>query len=398
LKEILVLRVILISNPTSVHTVNWLDGLTSQGFEVKVVYEEFWTIDPEQPEVLVDTIPLQTKGGYSLLRESLFKLRFKSIYRDIPAGTNLNQRLDFLAPQLDEVISDFKADFVHANGLQAAALLANRSSFRPYSISIYGSDILLAPYKKPYLAPLMKKALEESSLIHVQGDSLANRVNEMSPSCSDKILKATWGADTKLFSPDQPNDQLSTLDLPDTRWVLSCRALYPLYRVSYIIESFSVLAREFEDVSLIIGGQGSEQESLKQMVSDLDLSDRVFFTGHLDRPIMSQLFSSSYIYVQYPESDGVSITAMEAMSSGLPIISSNVGDVPTIVRDKENGFLVDTASSESLTVSMRKLLTDEALREKMGRQSREDALEKHDRSKFFANITGRMREIAASTN
>ncbi|MFW9964001.1 MAG: glycosyltransferase family 4 protein [Candidatus Sifarchaeia archaeon] len=389
---------ILISNPTSVHTINWLDGLTSQGFEVKVVYEEFWTIDPEKPEVLVDTIPLKTKGGYSLLRESLVKLRLRSIFKDIPARTNLNQRLDFLAPQLEEAISDFDANFVHANGLQAAALLANRSSFRPYSISIYGSDILLAPYRKPYLAPLMKKALEESSLIHVQGDSLANRVNEMTPSCSDKILKATWGADTKLFSPNQPDDQLSSLGLPKTRWILSCRALFPLYRISTIIESFSVIAKEIDDVSLIIGGQGSERQSLEQLVSDLNLSDRVFFTGHLDRETMSQLFSSSYIYVQYPESDGVSITAMEAMSSGLPIISSEVGDVPTIVHHQENGFLVDTSSSESLTESMRKLLNDRELRDKMGRQSREDAEQKHDRSKFFANITMKMREIASNTS
>ncbi|MCK4568549.1 MAG: hypothetical protein KAU48_14675, partial [Candidatus Thorarchaeota archaeon] len=101
---------ILISNPTSLHTINWVDGFTSQGFDVNVVYEEFWKTVPMEPELLVDTIPLKTMGGFPLMRKSLSKLRFRSIVKDLPAKTNINQRLDFLAPQLDKIISDLDAD------------------------------------------------------------------------------------------------------------------------------------------------------------------------------------------------------------------------------------------------------------------------------------------------
>ena len=211
-------------------------------------------------------------------------------------------------------------------------------------------------------------------------------------------MKDTWGADTNLFRPDQPQDLLSKLNLTKARRILSCRALFPLYRVSTIIQSFSALSKDFADIVLIIGGQGPEQMKLKQMVEDLDLTSQVFFTGYLDKPTMSQLFSTVDIYVQFPESDGVSITAMEAMSSGLPIISSDVGDVPTLVKDGENGFLVDPNSTDALTQAIRKLLQNTQLQEKMGKESRDEAVTNHDRTKFFGSIAQRMKTIASNVS
>ncbi|MCK4566363.1 MAG: glycosyltransferase family 4 protein, partial [Candidatus Thorarchaeota archaeon] len=104
------------------------------------------------------------------------------------------------------------------------------------------------------------------------------------------------------------------------------------------------------------------------------------------------------IYVQFPESDGVSITAMEAMSSGLPIISSDVGDVPTLVKDGENGFLVDPNSTDALTQAIRKLLQNTQLQEKMGKESRDEAVTNHDRTKFFGSIAQRMKTIASNVS
>ena len=108
---------------------------------------------------------------------------------------------------------------------------------------------------------------------------------------------------------------------------------------------------------------------------------------------MSQIFSNSYFYVQFPESDGVSITGMEALSSGLPLISSKVGDTPVLIEHEVNGYLVDGDSEDLLSTFMSTLLSNRELRDQMGSKSRQLALEKHDRTLFFKNMVEKMREL-----
>ena len=322
---------------------------------------------------------------------SLKKLRFGSLYRDLTSRNTLHQRLDYLGPKVYERAIEGNYDLIHAHGLAAAALLAHKSGFRPYTISVWGSDILLTPSSRPYMIPLMKEALRDSSFIHVQGNIGSSKVLEMCPECENKIVVRTWGADTEAFRPGLKKDHITDLALGQSKLVLSFRALYPLYRTETILSAFAKISQHHNDAVLVIGSDGSERENLEKISEKLGLDNRVRFIGHVARNEMRQLFSNAYLYVQFPESDGVTITGMEAMCSGLPLISSNVGDISVLIEHGVNGFLVDDESVDTLASYIDKLLSDKTLRDEMGSKSRQLALDKHDRKSFFKMMKDRMK-------
>jgi glycosyltransferase involved in cell wall biosynthesis len=383
----------MISNPLSIHTVSWVEGFKENGVHVDVIFENTSRIPSTEIETLVECDYIEAPHGKNLALQSLRKLRIRRLFKDIITGNTHHQRLDYLGPIINKIASDGNYDLVHAHGLAAAALLANKSGVRPYTISVWGSDILLSPSDRPYLVPLMKDALQDSSFVHVQGNLGASKVREMCPECEDKIVVDTWGADTEAFKPGLPSDLLNGLNLPKTRWILSFRVLNSLYRTDAIIRAFAKISELHDDASLVVGCDGDERENLEKLTRELGVDDRVRFIGYVDRAVMCQLFSNAYIYVQYPKSDGVTITGMEAMSSGLPLISSKVGDTPVLIEHELNGYLVDGDSEDALITYMDALLKNRELRDEMGSKSRQLALEKHDRKLFFKNMVSRMREL-----
>jgi len=256
--------------------------------------------------------------------------------------------------------------------------------------------MFILPKKYPYLVPLMRKAFSESAFVHVQSPVSANEIRRIAGDLDVRLVVATWGVDTDRFKPGIPAKRVGPqLGLPEGRWILSARALGLLYRIDTIVRAFALVANRHPDSYLMIMGDGPEKHVISRLVSTLELEDRVFFTGSLDRDTMSHVFSGSYFYVQFPSSDGVSQTAMEAMSSGLPVVSSDVGEVSTIVVDGHNGLLIEDDTPSSLAKAMLKILDDPQLRSSLGKNARTDAVTKHDRSAFFRDISNEMRTVVS---
>ncbi|MFX1484414.1 MAG: glycosyltransferase, partial [Promethearchaeota archaeon] len=108
------------------------------------------------------------------------------------------------------------------------------------------------------------------------------------------------------------------------------------------------------------------------------------------------LLSNAELYVQFPKSDGVAISAMEAMSSGLPIISSDVGETSVLVIDGENGILVAEDSSSALAGAILKVVENPDLRKEMATNSRQLAVKNHDRYRFIELFIEKIKEVIQS--
>ena len=121
-------------------------------------------------------------------------------------------------------------------------------------------------------------------------------------------------------------------------------------------------------ISLTIGGWG-EIERLNNIIKENKLEDIIYYKGWIEGEKKSDLLNISDIYIQptYFESLGISI--LEAMSYGLPVISSNIGGVPEIVHNGLNGFLIKPKDKNSLFKKMTELIESPSLREKMGDES-----------------------------
>ena len=144
----------------------------------------------------------------------------------------------------------------------------------------------------------------------------------------------------------------------------------------YLIDALSLIQKEPKP-HLIIGGDGPLRESLEAQAHDKGVADRVTFLGTLPYQSTPAWYSAADIYVQPSlvdhdgNTEGLGMTVMEALACGTPCIGTNVGGIPDVIKDGLNGFLVEPADPYDLSDKINTLLTDEALRKKLGTQGRQ---------------------------
>jgi len=117
------------------------------------------------------------------------------------------------------------------------------------------------------------------------------------------------------------------------------------------------------------------------------LRERILKAGldhmvRLHQPVIDEAklacFRNADVFVYPSYSEGLPIAVIEAMASGLPIVASNVGGLPDLVREGENGFIVDPGSPDQLAIGLQKVIADRELRHSMGKSSCEFANEHYD--------------------
>jgi len=137
-----------------------------------------------------------------------------------------------------------------------------------------------------------------------------------------------WGVDLGLFTPNGP--EISAVDHGfdnRSRVVLSLRTHDDLYRTSDVIEAFALAAVTAPDLALVMGGSGPLTAAHEARISELGLSPRVRMLGQIPEPDLPSYLRGCDAYVTASQSDGTSVTMLQAMACGAPIIASaNAGN------------------------------------------------------------------------
>jgi glycosyltransferase involved in cell wall biosynthesis len=382
------MRVVEISDPSSFHTEQWARQLMDREIETHVVYVRGWYPWEEDRILKLEGCYEQifsTPGSKGMVPYLLRRGKLGALSRGMLNRTRLYGELEYLKPHLHDYMTSNNIDVIHAHYLHSGCFLAYASGFQPTVMSTWGSDLTDGPEKYPYYIPLMKKTLESATIVQPASEVSAHLVNQLYPIERNRMFVTSWGADTNLFKPDlDTSDLREELSIPSGLVILSFRTLEPYYRIDLIIRAFKMIAEDFQDVSLVIGNDGYQREELEGLCEDLMISNRVFFTGRVFNKKMAQLFALADIYIQCPLSDGVSVSGLQALATGLPIIANNVGETQAIVEDELNGFLLDDSDKpEAYASALKTLIEDEDLRIQMSKESRRLSESKHDRNKIL---------------
>ncbi|MBY8998565.1 MAG: glycosyltransferase family 4 protein [Candidatus Thorarchaeota archaeon] len=394
------MKLLMISDPSSVHTRNWFEGFTSKGIDVEIIFPKSWIFHEGNVLESIEgrTVLIDVPNLTSLVGHSIKKLALRDLFSDIRNRTRFHQSLCYLGKRIHQYAVEKEIDFIHSHGMATSALLANASGFRPYSVSVWGSDIYLMPKKYPYLKTIIARAAAEAEFIHVESTISEAHLRSLAPNMAKRVLVSTWGVDTDTYRPGRHSSMLKEqLNLDDRKFILSFRSLEPIYRIDLIIKAFEIVAKQDNDLMLVIGGDGSSKEDLMLLSKELGLENRIVFTGFIDSQLKIELFSGALLYVQCPESDGVSLAMMEAMSSGQPLVSSNVGETSILVESGTNGFLIDDENPVDLAEAILSIAKDSELRERLSTMSRTIALEKHSRSAFFESFVDEVQKSISMT-
>lgn len=139
----------------------------------------------------------------------------------------------------------------------------------------------------------------------------------------------------------------------------------------YLFEALERLRREGLRPRSLLIGVGPIEATLRAEVARRDLQDQVFFLGTVPHDEVLQIVQCADAVVMPSTSEGLPLVAVEAMALGRPLLASAVGGIPEIIVDGVSGILMEPADVATLTTKLKELMTDAALRERLGRAARE---------------------------
>ncbi len=147
-----------------------------------------------------------------------------------------------------------------------------------------------------------------------------------------------------------------------------CRNLEPIYDVASGIRAFSIVAASYPQAHLTIAGEGPERPRLEQLVKSLTIDGKVNFVGRLDLEQMAELYRSADVMLNTSRVDNMPNALLEAMSAGVPIISTDAGGIPYMVQDGITALLSPVGDWQNIAESATKLLADETLYQQLSDQ------------------------------
>jgi L-malate glycosyltransferase len=241
-----------------------------------------------------------------------------------------------------KIIDDYQPNVIHLQQIDTrafCALKALRKKNIPVVVTAWGSDVLINPKKNRVLKKMVRFILENGTCFTADSRCVASEMRKLTKK-NLNITIANFGVDIETTVCEKENI------------IFSNRLHQPLYRIDTIVYAFKRFVENHPDWKLVIAAEGSETAKLKELVQSLNLNECVSFVGWLNKSQNAHYYSISKYWVSIPESDGVSISLLEAMSMNcIPIVSALPAKYEWILHNV-NGFLVDDIDSDFISEAM----------------------------------------------
>ncbi|MFL0658910.1 glycosyltransferase family 4 protein [Cylindrospermopsis raciborskii] len=141
-----------------------------------------------------------------------------------------------------------------------------------------------------------------------------------------------------------------------------------------LLKAFALVVHQIPEAKLLLVGDGSEREALKQKINDLNITANVFMPGLVSRLETEKLFSTAWVQVVpslWPEPFGTVV--IEAMMRGTAVVVSASGGLPEIVKNNDTGLVVPSKNYKALAAALLQILHNREWAERMGKRAREVA-------------------------
>lgn len=151
------------------------------------------------------------------------------------------------------------------------------------------------------------------------------------------------------------------------------RNLEKIYGVDTVLNAFAIIKKQYGAATLTVAGSGPEERALKSLAQKLDIQGSVVFTGRLDADQIADLYHQADLLLNASNVDNSPNSLIEALASGVPVVSSNVGGIPDLVDDGKSALLVPPQQPQALADAALRLLAEQDLREQLVVQGRQVA-------------------------
>ena len=280
-----------------------------------------------------------------------------------------------LMPDLELVLEQVRPDLVHAGPVQSCGFMIALTGFRPLLLMSWGSDILVDADRNEMWRWMTRYTLKRSDMLLCDCQAAHVKVQELVHYADERIVQFPWGIDLHSFVPGVDTLELrKRMGWKDAFVILSTRTWEQIYGIDVLLDAFRLAYALNPRLRLVLLGDGSLASRIKQFIVDHALDDVVHCPGMVSHERLPEYYRSADLYLSCAHSDGTSISLLEAMAIGLPVVvTDGVGNREWVIPGA-NGWLAPTGDSRAFAQSL--LLAadlDTIERERIRRKNRETA-------------------------
>ena len=254
---------------------------------------------------------------------------------------------------LRKVIRNFKPDIVQAGPIQRSAFLVALSGFRPLVTMSWGYDLLHDVKNGRAWEWATRYTLKRTSAFVGDCHTIRNLAIQYGMD-AERIITFPWGANVQKYSPVSNKAQVvvrQRLGWDEGAFVLlSTRGWESIYGVDDLARAFVRTARQHPELRLFMLGNGSLAPTIRQIFQRGGVMEQVHYPGQVSQEKLPDYYQAADLYISTSHSDGTSISLLEALASGTPVLISDIpGNQEWISGPGEVGWLFKDGDVESLT-------------------------------------------------
>ncbi|WHZ02378.1 glycosyltransferase [Neobacillus sp. YX16] len=339
------MKICFLAPANSIHTVRWVNSMVARNHEVHLVSLHKETIHKIDQRVHVHYLPIPAPLGY--YGNFLFAKR---------------------------LLKNIKPDILNTHYASGYGTLSRFIDYTPTLLNVWGSDVFEFPHQSKSNYRVIVNNLLAADYIASTSIVMRDEVKKL-VDIKKEISLTPFGVDTHVFkrlpSDATPNDRIK---------IGIVKGLKAYYGVEYLIRSIPILFSLLKDnkaeshipkIEVEIVGHGPLYQSLKDLADSLGLSSIIDFKGEIPHHDIPKILNSFDIYCAPSIAESFGVAVLEASACGLPVIVTDVGGLPEVVREKETGFIVNAKDPKAIAEKLYQLVVDPDLRKRIGKNGEE---------------------------
>lgn len=231
-------------------------------------------------------------------------------------------------------------------------------------ITVHGSDVLTLNGK--YMRIVKRFTLRHADKVYVNSSITKAACEKL---YRREYILAPMGIDVAHFQAAKPSAQLKKQYKLHDFTILFVGRLSDEKGVIYLLETLELLKKANKKVKALIVGTGSLKESLQKYIDEHELQDVVTMVGWVHKDELPTYYATADVLVGPSVYEAQGLVFLEALASGLPVITTNQGGMKDFIKSGENGYMVPAKSPKALYDAIVRLYDDKKLLKKLSKQA-----------------------------